>query len=284
MHLFGNMAPIAEIEALGVPVLEDAAQAMGATSPAGRPGALGRAATFSFYPSKNLGAFGDGGAITTNDDAIAEDARMLRFHGSRDRIDVRAGRLQLAPGRDAGGDPAHPAAARRRLGRRAPRRRRALRRRRARRARAAAGGDRGRDPRVASLRRAPRALRGARRRPQRGRDRGARVLPHAAAPPARDEAVRRRRRAAGDRRAGRDPPRDPDEPGARTASRPPRSSPRPAARCRRADLIAPRATRARGTERPIRSAGRWSRRSRTRRSSPRRRRRRARTSAGTPCP
>jgi dTDP-3-amino-3,4,6-trideoxy-alpha-D-glucose transaminase len=86
VHLFGNMAPIAEIEALGVPVLEDAAQAMGATSPAGRPGALGRAATFSFYPSKNLGAFGDGGAITTDDGQIADDARMLRFHGSRDRI------------------------------------------------------------------------------------------------------------------------------------------------------------------------------------------------------
>ncbi|HEX4345083.1 MAG TPA: DegT/DnrJ/EryC1/StrS family aminotransferase [Solirubrobacteraceae bacterium] len=86
VHLFGNVAPIAEIAALGVPVLEDAAQAMGATSPAGRPGALGTAATFSFYPSKNLGAIGDGGAITTNDDAIAELARTLRFHGSPDRI------------------------------------------------------------------------------------------------------------------------------------------------------------------------------------------------------
>ncbi|HEY1539273.1 MAG TPA: DegT/DnrJ/EryC1/StrS family aminotransferase, partial [Solirubrobacteraceae bacterium] len=86
VHLFGNVAPIAEIAALGVPVLEDAAQAMGARCEAGRPGALGSAATFSFYPSKNLGAIGDGGAITTDDDAIAELARTLRFHGSPDRI------------------------------------------------------------------------------------------------------------------------------------------------------------------------------------------------------
>src|SRR6185312_2894044 len=72
VHLFGNVAPIAEIEALGVPVLEDAAQAAGSTSPAGRPGALGAIATFSFFPSKNLGAFGDGGAITTGDAGLAE--------------------------------------------------------------------------------------------------------------------------------------------------------------------------------------------------------------------
>ncbi len=86
VHLFGNVAPIAEIEALGVPVLEDAAQAAGSRSPAGRPGALGAAATFSFFPSKNLGCFGDGGAITTNDDRVAEMARMLRFHGSHDKV------------------------------------------------------------------------------------------------------------------------------------------------------------------------------------------------------
>jgi dTDP-4-amino-4,6-dideoxygalactose transaminase len=86
VHLFGNVAPVAEIEALGVPVLEDAAQAAGSTGPDGRPGALGRAATFSFFPSKNLGAFGDGGAITTDDDGVAERARTLRFHGSRDKV------------------------------------------------------------------------------------------------------------------------------------------------------------------------------------------------------
>jgi dTDP-4-amino-4,6-dideoxygalactose transaminase len=85
VHLFGNVAPIKEIEALGVAVLEDAAQAAGSLGPDGRPGALGTAATFSFYPSKNLGAFGDGGAITTNDGEVAERVRALRFHGSRDK-------------------------------------------------------------------------------------------------------------------------------------------------------------------------------------------------------
>ena len=85
VHLFGNVAPVAEIEALGVPVLEDAAQALGTRSAAGRPGALGTAATFSFFPSKNLGAFGDGGAVTTSDPALAERIRAIRFHGSRDK-------------------------------------------------------------------------------------------------------------------------------------------------------------------------------------------------------
>ena len=85
VHLFGNIAPVAEIEALGVPVLEDAAQAAGTTYAGGRPGAIGTAATWSFFPSKNLGAFGDGGAITTNDAEIAERAKMLRFHGSYDK-------------------------------------------------------------------------------------------------------------------------------------------------------------------------------------------------------
>jgi dTDP-4-amino-4,6-dideoxygalactose transaminase len=86
VHLFGNVAPVAEIEALGVPVLEDAAQAAGSTLGDARAGALGTAATFSFFPSKNLGAFGDGGAIVTSDDELADRVRMLRFHGSRDKI------------------------------------------------------------------------------------------------------------------------------------------------------------------------------------------------------
>ncbi len=86
VHLFGNLAPVAEIEALGVPVLEDAAQAAGTRGDAARPGALGSAATWSFFPSKNLACFGDGGAITTDDDAIAQAARMLRFHGSHDKV------------------------------------------------------------------------------------------------------------------------------------------------------------------------------------------------------
>jgi len=85
VHLFGNVAPVAEIAALGVPVVEDAAQALGSESAGGRPGALGTIATFSFYPSKNLGGFGDGGAITTGDGELADRVRALRFHGSRDK-------------------------------------------------------------------------------------------------------------------------------------------------------------------------------------------------------
>jgi dTDP-3-amino-3,4,6-trideoxy-alpha-D-glucose transaminase len=86
VHLFGNVAPVREIEALGVPVLEDAAQAAGSNALDGRPGSVGTAATFSFFPSKNLGCFGDGGAITTSDPQLAERARSLRFHGSKDKI------------------------------------------------------------------------------------------------------------------------------------------------------------------------------------------------------
>src|SRR5919112_5874622 len=86
VHLFGNIAPVAEIEALGLPVIEDAAQAIGSRSAAGRAGALGTAATLSFFPSKNLGAFGDGGAVATRSDALADALSMLRFHGSRDKV------------------------------------------------------------------------------------------------------------------------------------------------------------------------------------------------------
>src|SRR4051812_32262573 len=87
VHLFGNLAPIDEIAALGVPVVEDAAQAAGTTLDDGRrPGALGTIATWSFFPSKNLGAFGDGGAITTSDAGLADRVRMLRFHGSWDKV------------------------------------------------------------------------------------------------------------------------------------------------------------------------------------------------------
>ena len=85
VHLFGNVAPIAEIEALGVPVVEDAAQAAGSLGEAGRPGALGTIATFSFFPSKNLGAFGDGGAVVTSDPELDAKVRLLRFHGSKDK-------------------------------------------------------------------------------------------------------------------------------------------------------------------------------------------------------
>lgn len=86
VDLFGNPAPAAELrEELGLPVVEDAAQAAGASVDGCRAGSLGTVATFSFFPSKNLGCFGDGGAIATDDESIAEQARTLRFHGSRDK-------------------------------------------------------------------------------------------------------------------------------------------------------------------------------------------------------
>jgi dTDP-4-amino-4,6-dideoxygalactose transaminase len=81
VHLFGRPAPLAEIAALGVPLLEDAAQAFGAEGIA----TTGVCSTFSFFPTKNLFALGDGGLVTSIDDDVAERIRMLRFHGSRDK-------------------------------------------------------------------------------------------------------------------------------------------------------------------------------------------------------
>ncbi len=87
VHLYGrccDMAAIRDIAARhGLKVVEDAAQAHGATYCGQRAGSLGDAAAFSFYPGKNLGAYGDGGAITTSDDALAERLRLLRNWGSR---------------------------------------------------------------------------------------------------------------------------------------------------------------------------------------------------------
>ena len=89
VHLFGNPAPMAELRELadahGLRVLEDAAQAAGATLGGRRAGSLGDAAAFSFFPSKNLGGFGDGGAILTDDEDVAALARRLRAHGSQDK-------------------------------------------------------------------------------------------------------------------------------------------------------------------------------------------------------
>jgi dTDP-4-amino-4,6-dideoxygalactose transaminase len=81
VHLFGRPAPLAELAALGVPLLEDAAQAFGATGVA----TTGVCSTFSFFPTKNLFALGDGGLVACTDRAIADRIRMLRFHGSRDK-------------------------------------------------------------------------------------------------------------------------------------------------------------------------------------------------------
>jgi len=87
VHLYGQCAemdPLLEIAAQhGVAVIEDAAQAIGAEYNGRRAGSMGTAGCFSFFPSKNLGAFGDGGAVVTNDAALAERIRVLRGHGAQ---------------------------------------------------------------------------------------------------------------------------------------------------------------------------------------------------------
>jgi dTDP-4-amino-4,6-dideoxygalactose transaminase len=82
VHLFGRMAPLAELAELGLPLIEDAAQAFGAPGVA----RTGVASTFSFFPTKNLFALGDGGLVAVTDAALGERIRMLRFHGSRDKV------------------------------------------------------------------------------------------------------------------------------------------------------------------------------------------------------
>lgn len=89
VHLFGMPADMEPVLAIaqkhGIPVVEDAAQAHGARYRGQRVGGFGRLAAFSFYPGKNLGAYGEGGALVTNDSALAARARALREHGARQR-------------------------------------------------------------------------------------------------------------------------------------------------------------------------------------------------------
>ncbi len=87
VHLYGQcaeMGPILELaNARSIPVLEDAAQSIGATHHDKPAGSMGRLGTFSFFPSKNLGGFGDGGMIVTNDEKLADRCRILRNHGAK---------------------------------------------------------------------------------------------------------------------------------------------------------------------------------------------------------
>jgi len=106
VHLYGQPADVASIKASsggGIPIVEDAAQAHGASLRGRRAGGLGTLACFSFYPTKNLGALGDGGMVVTNDPALAERARLCRNYGQRERyvsigpgINSRLDELQAA--------------------------------------------------------------------------------------------------------------------------------------------------------------------------------------------
>lgn len=89
VHLYGQPAEMSALrsisEAFAVPIVEDAAQAVGAHHALGPIGGLGAFGAFSFYPTKNLGGFGDGGLVTTNDDELAQRVRILRVHGGERR-------------------------------------------------------------------------------------------------------------------------------------------------------------------------------------------------------
>ena len=101
VHLFGQMAEMDPIMAVshrhGIPVIEDAAQAIGSEQRGRRAGSLGSMGCFSFFPSKNLGGFGDGGMVTTNDEVLADRLRQLRNHGFRAKYynEVLGGNFRL---------------------------------------------------------------------------------------------------------------------------------------------------------------------------------------------
>jgi len=90
VHIFGHAADMAAIRAIadrhGLPVIEDAAQAFGGAVEGAPIGALGDIATISFFPTKNLPGFGDGGMVVCRDQAVADRVRRLRFHGSADKV------------------------------------------------------------------------------------------------------------------------------------------------------------------------------------------------------
>jgi dTDP-4-amino-4,6-dideoxygalactose transaminase len=86
VHLFGRVMPLAGLAELGIPIVEDAAQAYGAQGVA----QVGALSTFSFFPTKNLFALGDGGLVAATDEELADRVTLLRFHGSRDKKDFEA--------------------------------------------------------------------------------------------------------------------------------------------------------------------------------------------------
>src|SRR5262249_19737882 len=87
VHLYGQMADMRGLQDLGLPIIEDACQAHGATRDGAAAGELGLAAAYSFYPGKNLGAFGDAGALVADDEDLVTRVRALREHGQRAKYD-----------------------------------------------------------------------------------------------------------------------------------------------------------------------------------------------------
>lgn len=107
VHLYGHPADMTRLQSIcdyhGLVLLEDCAQAHGATHQGRKVGSIGRGGSFSFYPTKNLGAIGDGGGVTTSDDQLADDIRCIRQYGWRERyisavegINSRLDELQAA--------------------------------------------------------------------------------------------------------------------------------------------------------------------------------------------
>jgi dTDP-4-amino-4,6-dideoxygalactose transaminase len=86
VHLFGRVMPLQGLTELGIPILEDAAQAFGAEGVA----KVGGLSTFSFFPTKNLFALGDGGLVAATDEELAERVKLLRFHGSKEKKNFEA--------------------------------------------------------------------------------------------------------------------------------------------------------------------------------------------------
>ena len=93
VHLFGrcaDMDPVLEtVKGKGIPVIEDAAQAIGARDNGRQAGTVGDIGCFSFFPSKNLGAFGDAGMVITNDEKLTEIVKVLRVHGAKPKYHHR---------------------------------------------------------------------------------------------------------------------------------------------------------------------------------------------------
>jgi dTDP-4-amino-4,6-dideoxygalactose transaminase len=108
VHLFGRVMPLEGLRGLGLPIVEDAAQAFGAEGVA----KVGELSTFSFFPTKNLFALGDGGLVAATDEELADRVKLLRFHGSNSRLDeLQAAVLRLFLGEISGWNEARREAA-----------------------------------------------------------------------------------------------------------------------------------------------------------------------------